>query len=75
MEFADMVGMSTPFVTEPDFVAKLREGRENEIDLGFTAEEVPDLAIPERAFKDIVELMDIGGSLSKEAREELRKLY
>ncbi|MFC0015183.1 MULTISPECIES: NADH-dependent flavin oxidoreductase [Allobacillus] len=75
MQFADMVGMSTPFVTEPEFVSKLKEGREDEIDLGFTAEEVPDLAIPERAFKDIVELMDIGGSLSEEAREELRKLY
>lgn len=74
-QFSDMVGASTPFVTEPDFVTKLKEGREDEIDLGFTPEEVADLAIPERAFKDIVELMDIGGSLSDEARKELRKLY
>lgn len=75
LEFSDMVGLSSPFVTEPDFVKKLEEGREDEINLGFTAEEVADLAIPERAFKDIVELMDIGGSLSEEARDELRKLY
>jgi 2,4-dienoyl-CoA reductase-like NADH-dependent reductase (Old Yellow Enzyme family) len=73
--FSDFVGLSSPFVTEPDFVTKLKEGREEEIDLGFTPEELADLAIPERAFKDIVELMDIGGSLSEEAREELRKLY
>ncbi len=72
--FADMVGASTPFVTEPDFVIKLKEGRENEIDLGFTQEELADLAIPERAFKDIVELMDFGGSLSDETRTEIRKL-
>jgi 2,4-dienoyl-CoA reductase-like NADH-dependent reductase (Old Yellow Enzyme family) len=75
LEFSDMVGMSSPFVTEPDFVKKLEQGKENEIDLGFTVEELADLAIPERAFKDIVELMDIGGSLSEEARDELRRLY
>lgn len=75
LQYSDMVGASTPFVTEPDFVIKLKEGREEDIDLGFTPEEVPDLAIPERAFKDIVELMDIGGSLSEESRQELRKLY
>lgn len=75
LDFADFVGMSTPFVTEPDFVIKLRKGQEDEINLGFTPEEIADLAIPERAFKDIVELMDIGGSLSKEARDELRELY
>ncbi|MBP1969959.1 2,4-dienoyl-CoA reductase-like NADH-dependent reductase (Old Yellow Enzyme family) [Virgibacillus natechei] len=75
LEFADMVGASTPFVTEPDFVTKLKEGREDEINLGFSPDEIADLAIPERAFKDIVELMDIGGSLSESSRHELRKLY
>lgn len=75
LEFSDMIGASTPFVTEPDFVSKLKEGKEDEINLGFTPEELEDLAIPERAFKDIVELMDFGGSLSEAARAELRKLY
>ena len=75
LQYSNMVGASTPFVTEPDFVTKLKEGREAEIDLGFTVEELADLAIPERAFKDIVELMDFGGSLSEEARKELRRLY
>ncbi|WP_085992201.1 NADH-dependent flavin oxidoreductase [Oceanobacillus senegalensis] len=75
LEFADLVGMSTPLVTEPDFVTKLKDGQENQINLGFSPEELADLAIPERAFKDIVELMDFGGSLSEETRQELRKLY
>ena len=75
LQYSNMVGASTPFVTEPDFVTKLKEGREAEIDLGFTVQELADLAIPERAFKDIVELMDFGGSLSEEARKELRRLY
>src|SRR5699024_2505306 len=70
IQFSDMVGLSTPFVTEPDFVTKLKKGREEEINLSFSPEELADLAIPERAFKDIVELMDIGGSLSEAARQE-----
>lgn len=74
LKFSDMVGASTPFVTEPDFVTKLKAGKENNINLGFSQEELADLAIPERAFKDIVELMDFGGSLSDEARKEIRKL-
>src|SRR5699024_622691 len=64
LQYADMVGASTPFVTEPEFVNKLEAGKEEQIDLGFTQDEVADLAIPERAFKDLIELMDIGGSLS-----------
>lgn len=51
---------------------KLKEGLEHTIDLGFSPE---NLAILERSFKDIVKLMDIGGSLSDGARQELRKLY
>lgn len=74
LQFSDIIGASTPFVTEPDFVTKLKNGQEDEIDLGFTQEEVADLAIPERAFKDMVELMDIGGSLSDGTRKEISKL-
>lgn len=74
LKYADMIGMSSVFVTEPDFVQKLESGRENEISLDFTLEELPDLAIPHRAFKDLVEFMDFGGSLPQETRDELRKL-
>lgn len=74
IQFADLVGASTPFVTEPEFVTKIKAGKENEIDLGFTEEEVSELAIPDRAFKDMIELMDIGGSLSQETRDRLNKL-
>src|SRR5699024_8206698 len=74
LQYLDMVGASTPFVTEPDFVIKLKEGREEDIDLGFRAAQISDLVSAERAFKDIVELMDIGGSLYEESRQEFRKL-
>lgn len=74
LEHADMVGMSSVFVTEPDFVAKLQDGRPEDIDLGVSLEELPDLAIPQRAFKDLVEFMDFGGSLPKETRDEFRRM-
>ncbi|MCD2136628.1 NADH-dependent flavin oxidoreductase [Salinicoccus halitifaciens] len=74
LEHADMVGASTPFITEPDFVSKLASGREDEIDLQFTVDEIDDLKIPEAAFKDIVRMMDYGEGLPKDTRDELRRL-
>ena len=71
---ADMVGMSSPFVTEPDFVHKLAEGREDAIDLHVHPDELDELAIPHAAFKDIVQMMDYGEGLQKKTRDELRKL-
>lgn len=74
LENADMVGMSSPFVTEPDFVHKLAEGREQDIDLHIQPEDLDELAIPHAAFKDIVQMMDYGQGLEKKTRDELRKL-
>lgn len=74
LDFADMVGASSPFITEPDFVNKLEAGREDEINLQFTIDELDDLKIPKAAFKDIVRMMDYGEGLPKETRDELRAL-
>lgn len=74
LEYADMVGASSPFITEPDFVSKLQQGKENEIDLQFTIDDLDDLKIPKAAFKDIVKMMDYGEGLPKETRDELRRL-
>ena len=43
MQFSDFVGASTPFVTEPEFVVKIAEGRENEIDMAISEEKISDL--------------------------------
>lgn len=74
LQFSDFVGASTPFVTEPEFVIKIAEGRENEIDMGISEEKIDDLKIPDRAFADIVYMMDLGGSLSEETRNRIRQL-
>lgn len=74
LQFSDMVGASTPFVTEPEFVEKIRDGREDEIDLGIAEGELENLAIPRAAFKDIVYMMDLGQSLPDDTRDEMRKL-
>ncbi|MCS5349068.1 NADH-dependent flavin oxidoreductase [Staphylococcus aureus] len=74
LQHADMVGMSSPFVTEPDFVHKLAEQRLDDIDLGFSMEDLESLAIPRAAFKDIVKMMDYGEGLKKNTRDTLRQL-
>lgn len=74
LQHADMVGLSSVFVTEPDFVTKLQAGQLDEIDTSLNPDRVPDLAIPQRAFKDLVEFFDFGESLSQETRDTLRKM-
>lgn len=74
LKHAGMVGMSSPFVTEPDFVSKLANGTPENINLHVTLEDIDELAIPYAAFKDIVKMMDYGEGLNKETRDELRKL-
>lgn len=74
LRHADMVGMSSVFVTEPDFVTKLREGRQADIDLSLHLDALDQLAIPPRAFKDLVEFMDYGGSLPEETRDAFRQM-
>lgn len=73
IQYADMVGMSSPFITEPDFVNKLAAGKADEIDLQLTNKDIDDLAIPKAAFKDIVRMMDYGKGLPQEARDKLRE--
>lgn len=73
IQYADMVGMSSPFITEPDFVNKLTAGKADEIDLQLTNKDIDDLAIPKAAFKDIVRMMDYGKGLPQEARDKLRE--
>lgn len=74
LQFGDMVGMSSPFITEPDFVNKLKAGHESDITLQFEIDELEDLKIPRAAFKDIVRMMDYGEGLPKETRDELRRM-
>ncbi len=71
---AEMVGLSSVFVAEPDFVAKFRENREKDINLDVGVEDIERLAIPKAAFKDIVLMMDYGKSLPQHTRDEFRKL-
>lgn len=74
LQHADMVGMSSPFVTEPDFVTKLANDQADAIDLHVSIDDIDALAIPYAAFKDIVKMMDYGEGLNKATRDELRKL-
>ena len=74
LEHAELVGISTPFVADPDFVNKFAAGDPNPINLQISPEDLADLAIPQAAFKDIVRMMDIGQALPQDTRDQFRKL-
>ncbi|MGT2799161.1 NADH-dependent flavin oxidoreductase [Streptococcus marmotae] len=71
---ADLVGASTPFIVDPEFVQKIRENRAQDIHLKIKAADLPSLAIPQASFKDIVPLMDYGESLPADSRSLFREL-
>lgn len=71
---ADLVGASTPFIVDPEFVHKIKAGRADEIHLKIKAVDLPSLAIPNASFKDIVPLMDYGESLPADSRSLFRGL-
>lgn len=73
LRFSDIIAIATPLITEPDFFNKIKDGREESIDLRFNEDDIDDLAIPQAAFKDIAYLMDVGQSLPEETREHFSK--
>lgn len=74
LNHADMVGLSSPLVAEPDFVAKFAAGEEQNINLNVTIDDIESLSIPKAAFKDIVLMMDYSKGLPENTRDEFRKL-
>lgn len=71
MKHADMIAAATPFVADPEFAQKIKEGRSDEIDLSISAEDFEELKIPENAFKDITYLFSVGKSLPEKTRETI----
>lgn len=47
LAYSDFVGASTPFVVDPEFATKIKEGREDSIHLKIRMEDLESLAIPE----------------------------
>lgn len=74
LQHGDIIGMSSVFVTEPDFVQKIAQGREDTINLDIDLDQLAQLAIPKAAFKDLIHLMDLGQSLPKDTTQALKQL-
>lgn len=75
LNYGDMATMATGFVAEPDFIQKIREGREDEINMEITTDRLEELKIPKKnAFKDIEYLFGIGKSLSKDTQKLIDQL-
>lgn len=71
---ADLIGLSTPFLVDPEFAQKIEQGRAEEIELLIQPDKLDSLAIPRAAFKDIVPLMDYGQAIPAASRQLFRSL-
>ncbi|MGT2894966.1 NADH-dependent flavin oxidoreductase [Streptococcus entericus] len=71
---ADLVGLSTPFLVDPEFALKIETGQKDAIQMLIKPEDLAELAIPPAAFKDIVPLMDYGAAIPAASRDLFRTL-
>lgn len=74
LETADLIGLSTPFLVDPEFAQKIESHQDDQIELLIKPDKLERLAIPQAAFKDIVPLMDYGESLPDQSRQIFRGL-
>ncbi|TRM73265.1 NADH-dependent flavin oxidoreductase, partial [Sulfolobus sp. A20-N-F8] len=74
IKYADLIGLSSVFVADPEFVAKFENNQIDKINLNVELKDIKKLAIPKAAFKDIVQMMDYGQSLPENTRDNFRKL-
>lgn len=74
LETADLIGLSTPFLVDPEFAQKIESHQADQIELLIKPDKLEHLAIPQAAFKDIVPLMDYGESLPDQSRAVFRGL-
>src|SRR5699024_9296775 len=60
LENSYMIGISSVFFSDPYFFLMLENGMVYDIGLGFVLDELFDLAIPSRAFIDLIQFMVFG---------------
>lgn len=74
LQFADMIGLSSVFVTDPDFVTKIAKNQIAQITLKIDQSDFQALKIPKMAFQNLVKMMDSTQTLPKSTRDAIRNL-
>ncbi|MBZ4195490.1 NADH-dependent flavin oxidoreductase [Mycoplasma tauri] len=73
LENCDLVGLSSVFVADPDFVHKIENGEIEKINLAIKPEQLDDLAIPKDSFKGIVNMFGYCETIPEKAMITLTK--
>lgn len=56
LKYSDLVGLSSVFVADPEFVQKIEQDKLADINLSVSFDQLKDLAIPEQSFKGIANM-------------------
>lgn len=73
LEYSDLVGLSSVFVADPEFVQKIENDQEDKINLNISFSQLKDLAIPESSFKGIVEMFGFCETIPTESLKTLEE--
>ncbi|BAP01164.1 NADH dependent flavin oxidoreductase [Mycoplasmopsis californica HAZ160_1] len=73
LQHCDLVGLSSVFVADPEFVHKIKNNEIDKINLAIKPEQLNDLAIPEESFKGIVNMFGYCETIPNQAMSTLTK--
>lgn len=73
LKYSDLVGLSSVFVADPEFVQKIENNEEDKINLSIKFEQLNELAIPETSFKGIVEMFGFCETIPTESLKTLKE--
>ncbi|WP_029608952.1 NADH-dependent flavin oxidoreductase [Mycoplasma simbae] len=72
-EYSDLVGLSSVFVADPEFVHKIQTDQIDKINLNLLPEQLDDLAIPANSFKGLVGMFSKCETIPVSSIEQLEK--
>ncbi|VEU59517.1 oxidoreductase [Mesomycoplasma neurolyticum] len=73
IKHADLIGLSSVFIVEPDFVNKIKNQQLDKINLKISKKDLKKLAIPKKAFKKIEIMLDYSASIPEVTRDFFKK--
>ncbi|WP_391591790.1 Lipoylation-related NADH-dependent flavin oxidoreductase [[Mycoplasma] cavipharyngis] len=74
LKHADLIGVSTPFIIEPDFVTKIANDQLDLAQITLNEAKLKELAIPKKAFKNLAAYMEYSKSITQAQIDLLKKL-
>ncbi|WFQ92615.1 NADH-dependent flavin oxidoreductase [Mycoplasma feriruminatoris] len=73
LQYSDLIGLSSVFVADPEFVFKIKNNQLDQINLYVKQEQLEDLKIPQSSFQDVVNMFSFCETIPSETIKTFEK--